>query len=167
MSSGDLIPVTFYGQSWQIRNPGAHEWLMAVRSDPEHLSRVFPGLVRLKDVDRMLTIEDTPEELERRWRNTARKALERASGRHWWRAVNHINKALEMWTVLNGSLTLAGVDARTAKLDAWLDAAYVQMMRTMDDNERKQLEFALNRPPRNSGIKITASRASLAAFAAD
>lgn len=165
----ERIPVTFLKRSWLLTNPSAYQWMLAVHADPNDLSRIFPGLIRPRDVPAMSEIVELGEleDLERRWRNTARKALGRASGRDWWRAANMIQKALDSWTVLNGSLMLAGINSRELPLDSWLDAAYVQMMRNLDDNERTKLEFELNRPPKTGGIQMTASRQSLAAFAAD
>lgn len=176
MSASEDIGLTFYGRSWTIKNPCAYEWVLAVRQDPVRISRVFPGLVKSRQLDDMLAVMDelqwTPEglaDLERRWLNCARVALARASGRDWWRALNLINKILETWTALNGSLLLSGVDARRMPLSSWLDAAYVQLLRSTPDEGRQKLELELSTPPRGIPLKqSTASvRASLAAFAAD
>lgn len=176
MSAGEDIGLTFYGQSWTLNNPCAYDWVLAIRQDPVRLSRVFPGLIKARHLDDMLAVMDelqwTTEglaDLERRWLNCARVALSRASGRDWWRALNLINKGLESWTALNGALLLSGVDARRMPLSSWLDAAYVQLMRSTPDESRQKLELELSTPPRGIALKQSAAsvRASLAAFAAD
>ena len=176
MSSADNLSLTFYGQTWAVNNPCAYDWVLAIRQDPVRMSRVFPGFVKSRQLDDMLDVmnelQQTPEglaDLERRWLNCARVALSRASGRDWWRALNLINKILDNWTALNGSLLLSGVDARRMPLPSWLDAAYVQLMRSTPDDGRQKLELELSTPPRGIALKQSKAsvRASLAAFAAD
>lgn len=168
--------VTFCGDLWPYRVPAAHEWIAAVHTDPKDLSRIFPGLLAEERVDDMMDIvnstvwdEEQFADIERRWRNVARVILTRHTGREWWRALNLINKCLEMWTGVNGSLLLSGCDAQTMTIDSWLDAAYVHLMRTSDDEGRQKIEFDLNKVPK--GVPMPRNSMSiknaLAKFAAD
>src|SRR5687767_5404398 len=88
VSSGDRISVTFARRPWLLRRASAHDWMMALARDPERLAGVFPGLIRMGDVEAMCTAMEVVSNVENRWQNTARKALEYASGRDWWRAYN-------------------------------------------------------------------------------
>ena len=109
------------------------------------------------------------DDIDRRWENTARVALSRASGRDWWRALNLIKKLLDGWTTVNGAMLLSGCDARSMPLSSWLDAALTHMVQNLDEDGIRRLEFDLDKLPagvRGRGTSAAVKR-SLAAFAAD
>jgi hypothetical protein len=165
----ERITVTCAAQAWEVRNPNAYRWVTAVLYDPDGLTGVFPGLLPDRDTVPMFETMKVFEDIERRWTNTARVVLTRASGREWWRALNLIQAVAKHWTGINGGLLLSGIDAKRLDLPSYLDAAYVHMMRSFSDEERLKLEFDLNRIPLNAPVRQDRSqlKKSMAAFAAD
>lgn len=143
------------------------EWIMAVAQDKESLSRVFPGMIRSEDVEAMVAAMEMFPDMDRRWTNAARKALQYASGRDWWRAFNLIVACLDEWTFINGILLLKGCDAAKMELGPWLDAAYVAKAQRMDENAFKQFEMQLNQVPAGVQGGGAAKRQALMAFAAN
>lgn len=167
MSASDQVTVTCAKRPWDLRSATAYEWIVAVAQDPDRLSGVFPGLIRSRDVEAMCAAMEMFDDMDRRWQNAARVALGRGSGRDWWRALNLIKMCLSGWTTVNGAMMLEGCDARSLPLSSWLDAALVRMMRELDEDGMRRLEFDLDKVP--AGVKGTsaAAKRSLAAFAAD
>jgi hypothetical protein len=163
----DTIVVTCVRRGWALRDCTAFEWLMAVNSDPERLSRIFPGMIRPKDVEAMVAAMEAFDDMDRRWLNVARKALQYASGRDWWRAYNLMRTCLDEWTFINGVLLTKGCDARRMPLSSWLDAAYVTKAKTFDENGFKAFEMRLNQVPAGAQGGGAAQRQALMAFAAD
>lgn len=165
------LEVTFAGQTWELRDPQAYEWLLILRADPKDLSHVFPGLLRDRDIDRMLSTMADLEvgDFQRRCTNVARAAITRATGWEWWRCLNLVTRALDNWTIVNGTMLLEGCDAQEMELPSWLSAAYVAMIRHLDQEGRMKFEFEIDKPP--AGIQVRQSpakvRQSMAAFAAD
>lgn len=165
------LEVTFAGQVWDLRNPDAYQWLLMVHADDKDLSHVFPGLIRDRDLDRMLDAAGDldPADFQRRCTNTARVAMSRACGWEWYRCRNLLLKAADNWTIVNGTMLLEGCDAQVMDLPSWLSAAYVAMVRNLDKEDRMKFEFEIDKPP--AGVRIKQSpakvRQSMAAFAAD
>lgn len=169
MSADDRIVVTCAKRSWKLRESTAYEWLRAIQHDPLKLSGIFPGLISVDDVGEMFTAMSQFDDIDRRWENTARKALGRAAHRDWWIALNLAKICLGSWTAANGAMLLVGCDARSMPLSSWMDAAYVQMMRGMDEDKQRRFQFDLDKVPAGvrAGSTSSATKRSLAAFAAD
>lgn len=108
-------------------------------------------------------------DIDRRWLNAARVALGRGSGRDWWWSLNLITKSLQSWPYINGKLLLSGVAVRDTLLPDWLDACYMLLWGSCDEQSRIKLDLELSLPP--AGIAIKQSREAkqrmLADFAAD
>lgn len=142
-----------------------------LHNDPEDLSHVFPGLIRDRDLDRMLEAMHamTPADFQRRCTNTARVATARTTGWQWWRCLNLSLKALDNWTIVNGSLLLEGCDSEQMEFGSWLAAAYVVMVRHLERDERMKFEFEVNKIPAKARISpaVVSSKRSLMDFAAD
>ena len=167
MRADERLYVTCAKRGWELRSATAYEWLNAVARDPDRLSGIFPGMIRLGDVEAMLAAMEMFDDIERRWLNTARKTLGYASGRDWWRALNLIQVCVQEWTFINGVLLLKGCDARKMVLPAWLDAAYIAKVKNMKEDEFKRFEFDLDKVPAGATGGGAAARRALAAFAAD
>lgn len=135
----------------------------------ESLAGVFPGGLVEADVESMFRLSRQLPDIENRWRNAARVALGRGSGRDWWWSLNLIRKALGAWPYLNGKLLLSGCSARTTPLPDWLDACYMLLWSGSDEKERIKLDLELSMPP--AGVAVRRSkqqtRQMLADFAAD
>jgi hypothetical protein len=167
VSSGDRLYVTCAKRGWELRSASAYDWLVAVARDPDRLSGVFPGMIKYGDVEAMVAAMEMFDDIERRWLNTARKALGYASGRDWWRALNLMEICLKEWTFINGVLLHKGCDARKMILPTWLDAAYIAKIKNMDENDLKRFEFNLDKVPAGASGGGSAARRALAAFASD
>lgn len=163
--------VTFAGQVWELDNPDAYGWLLALRSDPKDLSYVFPGMTRERDLQRLLEASTALDvtDFQRRCVNTARVAITRSTGWDWWRCLNLANKALDNWTITNGMMLLDGCDANNMDFSSWLSAAYVTMVKNLDKEDRLKFEFEVNKIPMGARAVIapTKSKQALMDFAAD
>lgn len=162
----DTVTVVCFDTEWTLAPATAYQWLGAIAIDPETLSGVLPGALADEDVDAMWSHVRDPD-ARRRWLNAARVAVARAGGRDWWWVVNCVRKTVGVWTYINGSLLLSGVDARSTKLADWLDAAYVSMYRNQDEDGRIRLDLELSTPPKGVPGNKHQNRQMLAAFAAD
>lgn len=141
----------------------------AVGYDLDGLAGVFPGSIGDDDVDAMYHLALSDPDIDHRWRNAARVAVGRGSGRDWWWSVNLIRKALGGWPYINGQLLLAGVSAKALPLPDWLDACYMLLWTRCDEKERIKLDLELSLPPAGVGIRQSkaAKAKMLADFAAD
>ncbi len=168
LSRPHTVIVTCFNRSWTLRYNTATSWIGACGWDLETLAGVFPGGIADDDVtDMWAHVSD--DDASRRWTNTARAALGRASGRDWWWALNLIRRCLESWSYINGALLLKGVDSNSMTLPSWLDAAYMLLWQGCDEEGRMKLDLDLSLPPAGVGVKQSAQakRKMLEAFAAD
>lgn len=137
--------------------------------DTVNLSGIMPGLLDDDDLDLMCELIDTNPDIEQRWINSARMALQRAGGRDWWWTLNLARQALGTWIYSNGMLLRQGVDARAMCLGDWLDACYTLYWERASEEDRMQLDMKLSLPPK--GVAVHRSRSAtkqmLASFAAD
>ena len=124
--------------------------------DMDDLAGVFPGAISDNDVDAMYHLAMSDPDIERRWRNAARVAVGRGSGRDWWWSVNLIRKSLAGWPYLNGKLLLSGVSARHLPLPDWLDACYMLIWSGCDEKDRLKLDLELSMPP--AGVALRQSK---------
>lgn len=147
----------------------ADHWVGAVGYDLESLAGVFPGSIGDGDVDAMYHLAVSDPDIDRRWRNAARVAVGRGSGRDWWWSVNLIRKALSGWPYVNGKLLLAGVSASRLPLPDWLDACYMLIWSGSDEKERIKLDLELSMPPAGTAVRQSkAAKVKMAeSFAAD
>lgn len=108
-------------------------------------------------------------DIDHRWRNAARVAIQRGGGRDWWWTANLVRKCLESWTYVNGFLRLEGIRAEDTSFPDFLDAAYVLMWRNADESERQKLDLELKLMPKGvrSIPNTEQSRQMALAFAAD
>lgn len=163
--------VTFADQTWALKNLSAYEWILTLRTDPKDLSHVFPGLVRDRDLDRLLDVAKSMDidEFQRRCTNVARVAITRTCGWSWWRCLNLVDKACDNWTIVNGMMLLEGCDAQGMDLSSWLSAAYVVQIRNMKQEDMQKFEFEINRMPVGVAVSTstTAAKKALMDFAAD
>jgi hypothetical protein len=137
----------------------------AVGFDMDSLAGVFPGSIGDVDVDAMYHLALSDPDIDRRWRNAARVAVGRGSGRDWWWSVNLIRKALGGWPYINGKLLLAGVSAAKLPLPDWLDACYMLMWSGGDEKGRIQLDLELSMPP--AGVALRQSKQAKLKMASD
>jgi len=77
----------------------------------------------------------------------SRDALELASGWRWWEADRLIRSAGAQWKVVGGELALAGVDLDAQPLGAVLNTLYVLAARSLNEQQRQQLDFQISAPP--------------------
>ena len=137
--------------------------------DPVNLSGIMPGLVADDDLDVMCGLIDTCPDIETRWVNSARMALQRAGGRDWWWTLNLARQALGTWIYSNGLLLRQNVDAKNMLLGDWLDACYTLYWEKASEEDRMQLDMKLSLPPK--GVAVRRSRSAtkdmLSSFAAD
>jgi hypothetical protein len=164
------VVVTCFGQEWPLRLDCAAGWIGAIGFDLVGLSGVLPGGIEEEDVERMwAAIPADPVVAERRWRNSARVAVSRGSGRDWWWTVNLTRRCLQSWPYINGLLLLQGVDAEAMRFPSWLDAAYMLLWQRGDEEHRQALDLELSIPPVgvSSAQAPVAAKNMLSAFAAD
>lgn len=150
------VSVTCHERSWALDLDTADHWLGAVGFDMDSLAGVFPGSIGDDDVDAMYHLALSDPDIDRRWRNAARVAVGRGSGRDWWWSVNLIRRALSGWPYINGKLLLSGVSARHMSLPDWLDACYMLLWGNCDEKERIKLDLELSMPP--AGVALRQSK---------
>lgn len=133
------------------------------------MASIFPGMIRNSDAEQMFRLWlDNPDDAKRRCILTARKALERAGRREWHWALNLIKEIEGSWTHLNGALILQGVYADRLSLPDYLDAAYIQFLKLLGENETKAFETRLRKIPGGMMVRPKFStRDDLLAFAKD
>lgn len=112
---------------------------------------------------------EDPDDATRRWRNAARVAVQRGSGRDWWWAVNLVRKVLGVWPYVNGQLLLRSVDAATMTFPSWLDAAFMLLWTNTDEEGRMRLDLELSMRPQGVAVKMSQAQKHkmMEAFAAD
>lgn len=160
----DAVQVVVAERVWTVDGGSALGWVNAIAVDFTGLAGVLPGLVQER-ADMIGLYHADPEDVTRRCRIAARKAIERASRRRWSWTVNLVEKAHGGWLYVNGMLLLSGLDAAEMSFANWLDAAYYALWRESSEDGRKKLELELNMPRR--GASMLMRKADLEAFAAD
>lgn len=161
--------MTVAGHPFALGAVSASQWLGAIAMDQENLAGIMPGLIADDDLDVMEQIMQTHPDVEQRWTNAARMALQRAGGRDWWWTLNLAKHCLGTWIYTNGLLLRQGVDSRTMGLPDWLDACYTLYWQNASEQDQMKLDMQLSVRPK--GVRIRQSRAQMTemvnAFAAD
>lgn len=157
------------GHSFALEATTASQWLGAIAVDPEGLAGVMPGLIADDDLEAMEAIMSSHPDIDRRWINAARMALQRAGGRDWWWTLNLSRQALGAWIYINGMLLRQNIDSARTGLPDWLDACYTMLWERGKEEDRTKLDLQLSMRPKGVGVRQT--KAAIAemtsAFAAD
>lgn len=164
------VVVTCFGHVCELTPGLAADWVGAIGYDLEGLSGVFPGRLQEDDLDWAWEASTAdPTDTQRRWRNVARVAVGRASGRDWWWTVNLVRKCLPIWPYINGQLLLHNVDAAATPLPSWLDAAFMLLWTNADQEGRTRLDMELSMRPKGVAVSLSpqTTRRMLDDFAAD
>lgn len=162
------LSVTAFGQTWDLLECSAYEWIGAVALSPQTLAGVFPGMCADEDVEALLDLSFEPD-FATRCSNAARVALGRAAGKDWWWAQNLITHIISGWPFFNGVMLREGMRAKDHYLADFLDATYTVLYERADDEGRMKLEVMLKTLPKGVGIRQTAQdrKEMMQAFAAD
>lgn len=155
------------GRDWVLGAQNAADWIGGIGLDFEGLSGVMPAMIPDADLADMRAASKRYPDIQDRWLASARIAVGVASGRDWWWTVNMTRHVLKGWPYINGLLILGGVRADQLPFADWLDATYMMLWQRMDEKGRIGFDVELERPPRGTKIGTKATKASLAAFAAD
>jgi hypothetical protein len=144
--------VTVGGVTVTVEAAMADRWLDAITGNP--MTSVVPGMCSAED-RRAVGLALIGGELSDGdlW-EAASAAIAEASGRPWWEAVRLAGIA-DQNRVLLGLMTLEGVHAHTVTLGAWCDAAFVTVLRNMDEKKRTRFEADLMIPPGGSVDDLT------------
>lgn len=163
------VSVTVAGHRFTLQATNASHWLGAIAVDLDDLAGIMPGLIADDDLDAMEAIMATHPDVEKRWLNAARMALQRAGGRDWWWTLNLARHALGTWIYTNGLLLRQNVDAKNLMLGDWLDACYTLYWQNGSEEDRLKLDMTLSARPRGVGVRQSKAqtRQMAAAFAAD
>lgn len=163
------VSVTVAGHRFTLEAQSASHWLGAVARDYTNLSGIMPGLIADDDLDLMCDLIDTLPDIETRWVNSARMALQRGGGRDWWWTLHLCQQALGTWIYTNGMLLRQNVDATSMRFGDWLDACYTLYWQHASEEDRMTLDMKLSMRPK--GVAVRQSGAQIkqmaAAFAAD
>lgn len=162
------LSVTAFGQTWELTECSAYEWIGAVALSPQTLAGVFPGMCADADVEALLDLSFSPD-FASRCANAARMALGRAAGKDWWWAQNLITHIISGWPFFNGVMLRQGMRAKDYCLADFLDATYTLLYERADEEGRMKLEVMLRTLPKGVGIRQTARdvKEMAQAFAAD
>ena len=143
---------TIAGVTVTVEAAMADRWLDAIPGNP--MTSVVPGMCSADDrraISRALIAGAMSD--EDLW-EAASAAIAEASGRPWWEAVRLAGIADQNRHLL-GMLTIEGVHAHVVTLGAWCDAAFVMVLRNMDEKKRPRFEADLMIPPGGSVDDLT------------
>lgn len=145
------VTVELGATQWQIPALPAADWLMVLMQNPLSLSSLLPGLLDEHDVqsftDALVDGEEGFEDLTQ----VCQDLVATVSARPWYVALRLISVAAGSWDNIGGELVLRGVDAQRLSLAAWLDAAYLVMLRSMKQESITMWLLKLELPPPQVG----------------
>lgn len=128
------LDVSVDGQVIQIPALPAAEWLATLMSDSLDVSNLFlalaPDLADALDealFAERLSLED--------YVDLAFQVIDQVAGRPWHIALRLIGSAQASWDVVGSEMVFRHIDAATLSLSAWLDAALLIMIRSMDSKD--------------------------------
>lgn len=141
------VEVTFSGLTFSIPALPAADWLAILMSDQVDLEEILPGLAGVEEAD---ALEEALVQGKASLQDLYRMALETlslVSGRPWYVAMKIISVAAMSWSALGGEFVIRNVDADRISLAAWLDAAYLIMLRNMKSDDINIFNAKLLVPP--------------------
>lgn len=134
------------GQELVIPAMCAADWLQ-ILMDPElQPDDIMPGL--LNDSDNSF-VEDLLHSGALSWEESQLLALEivgQVAGRPWWVALRLIGTMRASWDALGGDMVMKA-DASRLTLSGWLDAAFLLIVRAIEDSKRTMWLMKLEMPP--------------------
>lgn len=139
------IHVELAGEEYTIPAVPARAWFLSILGG-EPLP-IVPGMLDPDDAERLSDRIVDGEVSLRELTLASRDALELASGWRWWEADRLIRSAGAQWKVVGGELALAGVDLDAQPLGAVLNTLYVLAARSLNEQQRQQLDFQISAPP--------------------
>lgn len=110
----------------------AATWLTVLMNDPIDLEDILPGLADPSQADALeeaLVLGEVGLDIVYKM---ALKVLDTVCGRPWYVAMRIIATAAGAWTSVGGEFVIRNVDASRISVAAWLDAAYLLLLRSMD-----------------------------------
>lgn len=144
------VELDIAGGAYRIPALPASDWLISISAS---FTRVVPGMLEgdIEDLLDRLTYGDVPySEI----RDASRDAIERVTGMRWWAAARLVYYLGSHWSTIGGALLLRGVDLSKHSIGAALTATYrILLENCKDEQERRKLDFELERPP--AGIPIS------------
>lgn len=138
------------GRTFEVGKHSAADWLDLILTG--ELYHVLPGWVEDRNdsyaiTEMLLDGEITEDDIDK----AIREVITIAGGRqHWWifNLVGVARATNTSWSVLNGRLIQAGIDADQISLAAWIDALYSTCVEMMQGQEhRVQFDTHLEAPP--------------------
>lgn len=145
------VIVHLAGRDWTIPARPAADWLGVLLAERFDAEEVFPGLLDPADVekaDAWLQEELLWERIDLKAVGTAvLEAITVISGRPWWLTVRLTAVVRGAWTNIGAQLAMSGPDPATAPLGAWLDAAYLTLIRSLAPDRLTEWVSRLNAPP--------------------
>lgn len=144
------VEIGIGGQQYRIPALPATDWLIAISAS---FTRVVPGMLE-GDIEELLdrvAYGDVPyQEL----RDASRDAISQATGMRWWAAARLVHYLGSHWGTIGGVLLSRGTDMSTQPIGAILTHTYrILLENCKDEQERRKLDFELERPP--AGIPIS------------
>lgn len=134
------------GQTVQIPALPAAMWLATLMSDSLDVSNLFlalaPDLADALDealFAERLSLED--------YVDLAFQVIDQVAGRPWHIALRLIGSARASWDVVGAEMVFRHIDAAQVSLSAWLDAALLVMIRSMDSKDVTMFLAKLEAPP--------------------
>jgi hypothetical protein len=144
------VEVYIGGVTYRIPPLPAADWLIAISAS---FTRVVPGMLEgdIEDLLDRVSYGDVPYvEI----RDASRDAIAQITGMKWWSAARLVHYLGSHWSTVGGALLSRGVDMSTHPIGAVLTSTYrILLENCKDEQERRKLDFELERPP--AGIPIS------------
>jgi hypothetical protein len=140
------VDVELLGQTVQIPALPAADWLAVLTVRPIDLEDIFPGMAPggYELVDELLYSGEL--DLDGLYRIVL-EIVGTVTGRPWWISMRLINSALQNWGLIGSKLAMAGVDAATMSLGAWIDAVFMIIVEGTPEDQLTMFFSKLEFPP--------------------
>lgn len=144
------VEVDIAGETYRIPALPAADWLIAISAS---FTRVVPGMLE-GDIESLLDRIAYGDVLYSEIRDASRDAISQVTGMKWWAAARLIYYLGGHWGTVGGALLSRGVDLSRHSIGAALTSTYrILLENCKDEQERRKLDFELERPP--AGIPIS------------
>jgi len=128
----------------------ATDWLIAISTS---FTRIVPGMLE-GDIEALLDRVAYGDVSYPQLRDAGRDVIGQVAGMRWWAAARLVYYLGSHWSTVGGALLLRGADPSTHSIGAVLTSTYrILLENCKDEQERRKLDFELERPP--PGIPIS------------
>jgi hypothetical protein len=137
------VTISLAGSTYTIPAKPALVWILAIHS--ESWLSIIPGMLDQSD-DRFDRALDAGLISADECVSAAQNAIAAASGLPWWAAWRLIGVSIEQCGI-SGSLVLAGIDAESVSLGAYVAAIYRIITKGMDKKELAKIDRTISERP--------------------